>query len=194
MDVDDSTTEQQSTEVQNQCCQNLQESRENIDFQNNNKVRHPGTPTKLSFLCQHFKSVKHVPAEPQRKRPLLEQTISQALLASPSGSNLIGDFTLPYCLPLVGGRHCDLKSIAAGTLRMLIQGEFAEHVSSFKVIDCRYPYEFAGGHIIGAVNLYTNELLLEELVKNAKIEVSNDQKRNILVFHCEFSSVRGPKL
>jgi len=29
----------------------------------------------------------------------------------------------------------------------LLRGEFSESVESFTVIDCRFPYEFAGGHI-----------------------------------------------
>lgn len=79
----------------------------------------------------------------------------------------------------------------------LVCGQFDESVASFKVIDCRYPYEFEGGHIRGAQNLFTHEQILEELV-NSKTDtpklVANEPKRNIIVFHCEFSSERGPKL
>lgn len=79
----------------------------------------------------------------------------------------------------------------------LVYGEFNDSVDSFKIIDCRYPYEFEGGHIRGAQNLYTHEQILAELV-NSKTEtpklVADESKRNIIVFHCEFSSERGPKL
>lgn len=79
----------------------------------------------------------------------------------------------------------------------LLRGEYSESVGSFKVVDCRYPYEFEGGHIRGAQNLYTQEQILTELV-NSKTDtpklVSDEPKRNIIVFHCEFSSERGPKL
>lgn len=65
----------------------------------------------------------------------------------------------------------------------------------------RYPYEFEGGHIRGAKNFYTKEQIMKEFV-NSKDGVnkadSSDQnganKRNILIFHCEFSSERGPNL
>ena len=30
---------------------------------------------------------------------------------------------------------------------MLTSGEFDDEVEDFHVIDCRYPYEFEGGHI-----------------------------------------------
>lgn len=79
----------------------------------------------------------------------------------------------------------------------LLRGEYKDTVASFKVIDCRYPYEFEGGHIRGAINLYTHDQIMTELV-NIKTEtpevVPEGPMRNIIVFHCEFSSERGPKL
>lgn len=144
--------------------------------------------------------------------------------ATDTEANLIGDFSKPYCLPLVtGARNSDLKSISVHTMARLLRGEFEDRVSSCHIIDCRYPYEFEGGHIAGAKNLYTQEQIVEELVNrkteemnsgssnssccvttpacnNENIDVSkkNDLchhlKRDILVFHCEFSSERGPKL
>lgn len=151
-------------------------------------------PSTVDLKCSH--------PEFQQKRPVLRKSVSMndavianALSRSSSESNLIGDFSLPYCLPLVEGRHSDLKSITSDTLRKLLLGEFDELVASYKVIDCRYPYEYEGGHIYGALNLYTHEQILEEFVSNLKTETTTDfTKRNILVFHCEFSSERGPKL
>lgn len=100
-------------------------------------------------------------------------------------------------MPLVNGRHQDLKSISPHTLANLMNGHFDHVVASYKIIDCRYPYEFVGGHISGALNLYTKEQILSELVetKNEAATVEPDlRKRHILVFHCEFSSERGPNL
>lgn len=95
------------------------------------------------------------------------------------------------------GRHRDLKSISAGTMAKLLRGGFEDTVASFTVVDCRYPYEFEGGHIRGAQNLYTQEQIITELV-NSKTEspkvVPDGKMHNIIVFHCEFSSERGPKL
>lgn len=79
----------------------------------------------------------------------------------------------------------------------LLRGEFGDKVASFQVIDCRYPYEFEGGHIHSAQNIYTKDQILTELV-NSKTDTaklaSDEPKSNIIVFHCEFSSERGPKL
>lgn len=145
-------------------------------------------------------------AQPQLiiKRPLFRKSVSMndaaimnALSRSSSEPNLIGDCSLPFCLPIIDGRHNDLKSITAKTMRSLLSGEFDENIASYQVIDCRYPYEFVGGHIRGAVNLFTQDQIIDQLVKT-KTEMpsitAGDQKRHILIFHCEFSSERGPKL
>lgn len=114
-----------------------------------------------------------------------------------SDPGLIGDFSKPFCLPLIEGQHTDLRSISAHTMANLLRGVYKNSVASFRVIDCRYPYEFEGGHIRNAENLYTHEQIINELV-NAKTEapkvVPEGPMRNIIVFHCEFSSERGPKL
>lgn len=45
----------------------------------------------------------------------------------------------------------------------------------------------------GAKNLYTNEQIISEFMKNP-ITSSDPTKRVVLIFHCEFSSERGPKM
>ena len=111
--------------------------------------------------------------------------------------DVIGDFSKPFCLPLMDGKHRDLKSISSHTMARLMRGEFNDAVASYKIVDCRYPYEFKGGHIGSAVNLYTHQEIISTLMSSktelAKV-VPEGPKRNIVVFHCEFSSERGPKL
>lgn len=132
-------------------------------------------------------------AKPVLKRAFSasEETIKYAVQRS-AEEELIGDFSRTYTLPLTQGRHQDLKSITSETLARLMKGEFKDTVASFKVIDCRYPYEFSGGHIDGALNIYTKEKCLELLNQRSLDE--KDDKIHILIFHCEFSSERGPNL
>ncbi|XP_044755129.1 M-phase inducer phosphatase-like [Coccinella septempunctata] len=61
---------------------------------------------------------------------------------------------------------------------------------AFKIIDCRYPDEYNGGHIDGALNIYMREQCFEFLSQ----QYQKREKINILIFHCEFSSERGPNL
>ncbi|KAF8796612.1 M-phase inducer phosphatase-like [Argiope bruennichi] len=117
-------------------------------------------------------------------------TIMHAILKSDLQPELIGDGSRIYALPLVKGRHQDLKSISPETLARLLQGDFKEAIDAFIVIDCRYPYEFEGGHIQGAKNIYTKEDILETLLKNS----GKCAKNTIVIFHCEFSSERAPNL
>ncbi|XP_076651413.1 uncharacterized protein LOC143358285 isoform X2 [Halictus rubicundus] len=123
--------------------------------------------------------------------------IESAIRRSTTDTDLTGDFSKPCVLPLAVGHHEDLKSISTDTLVALIRGEFNDRVDSFQIIDCRYPYEFDAGHIRGALNLYSKDLiernLLDPLTDTPEIQPDTN-KRNILVFHCEFSWERGPNL
>ena len=60
------------------------------------------------------------------------------------------------------------------------------------VVDCRYPDEYQFGHINGAINVTTNEII-EQFFSEQFIEKMK-MFRNIIVFHCEFSQYRGPRM
>ncbi|CAG9759286.1 unnamed protein product [Ceutorhynchus assimilis] len=141
----------------------------------------------------HSQASRPMKALFKRQFSATEESIMCAVKRSSDEPDLIGDFSKSYCLPLTPGRHQDLKSITAETLVKLMKGEFGEKIESFKIVDCRYPYEFVGGHIKGALNIYTKEQINELLQANRNV-CTNANKRHILVFHCEFSSERGPNL
>ncbi|KAL1773817.1 M-phase inducer phosphatase 3 isoform X1 [Sigmodon hispidus] len=106
---------------------------------------------------------------------------------------LIGDFSKVCVLPTVSGRHQDLKYITPDTVAALLCGKFQGLIEKFYIIDCRYPYEYLGGHILGALNLYCREELREFFLKKPIVPL-DIQKRIIIVFLCEFSSERGPRM
>lgn len=108
----------------------------------------------------------------------------------------MGDGSKVYLLPLVGqGKHHDLKEISPECLVSLMEGKFGEQVKSFQIIDCRYPYEFDGGHISGAINLHTKRQVYERFLGSKEpCSSMSEGKRHIVVFHCEFSSQRGPDM
>ncbi|XP_039692131.1 M-phase inducer phosphatase 3 isoform X15 [Pteropus medius] len=81
-----------------------------------------------------------------KKVSLCDINITQMLEEDPNQGYLTGDFS----------------KVAA-----LLLGKFQGLIEKFYIIDCRYPYEYLGGHI---------------------------QKRIIIVFYCEFSSERGPRM
>ncbi|XP_021111548.1 M-phase inducer phosphatase 3 isoform X2 [Heterocephalus glaber] len=103
---------------------------------------------------------------------LSDINISQMLKKDSNAGHLIGDFS----------------KVAA-----LLSGEFQDLIEKFYIIDCRYPYEYLGGHIQGALNLYSQKELYDFFLKRPIIPL-DIQKRIIIVFHCEFSSKRGPRM
>ncbi|KFV66517.1 M-phase inducer phosphatase 1, partial [Dryobates pubescens] len=106
--------------------------------------------------------------------------------------DLIGDFSKGYLFHTVDGKHQDLKYIDSEMIVSVLTGKFASSIKTCVIIDCRYPYEYEGGHIKGAVNLHMEEDVEDYLLKKP-IQPSGN-KRVILVFHCEFSSERGPRM
>ncbi|XP_022353890.1 M-phase inducer phosphatase 1 isoform X2 [Enhydra lutris kenyoni] len=139
-------------------------------------------------------------ASPEKPQEILHQSLS--LASSPKGTienildndprDLIGDFSKGYLFHTVAGKHQDLKYISPEIMASVLNGKFASLIKEFVIIDCRYPYEYEGGHIKGAVNLHMEEEVEDFLLK--KPIVPTDGKRVIVVFHCEFSSERGPRM
>nr|XP_023679628.1 M-phase inducer phosphatase 3 isoform X2 [Paramormyrops kingsleyae] len=136
-------------------------------------------------------------ANRKSRRCLLKKTLSLCEVANHLGGDrvnaeLIGDFSKVFALPTVTGRHQDLKYITVETMCALLNGDFSSLVESFVVVDCRYPYEYEGGHIKGALNLPNSDEAVEYLLQQ-RLRPRHPDKRLVLVFHCEFSSERAPR-
>ncbi|XP_071416472.1 M-phase inducer phosphatase 1 [Pithys albifrons albifrons] len=106
--------------------------------------------------------------------------------------DLIGDFSKSYLFATVDGKHQDLKYIDSEMIVSVLTGKFESSIKQCVIIDCRYPYEYEGGHIKGAINLHMEEDVENFLLKKPIEPAGN--KRVIVVFHCEFSSERGPRM
>ncbi|NXO01406.1 MPIP1 phosphatase, partial [Rhinopomastus cyanomelas] len=107
-------------------------------------------------------------------------------------TDLIGDFSKGYLFNTVAGKHQDLKYIDSETIVSVLTGKFESFIKECVMIDCRYPYEYEGGHIKGAVNFHMEKDVEDFLLKKPIQPAGN--KRVIVVFHCEFSSERGPRM
>ncbi|KAI1502344.1 hypothetical protein F5X99DRAFT_158765 [Biscogniauxia marginata] len=91
---------------------------------------------------------------------------------------------LPHCYPI--GCNDNLPRISGETFLDLLNGKFNGQYTQKIVIDCRFEYEYEGGHIDGAVNYNDKDLLLKHL-----FDVPMEGK-TLLIFHCEFSLHRAP--
>lgn len=106
--------------------------------------------------------------------------------------DLIGDFSKVFLFPTISGRHQELRYIAPEVMVKIINGNYDPFIERCVIIDCRYPYEYNGGHIKGAINLHMEQELEDYLLKSP-IQ-SHGTNRVIVIFHCEFSSERGPRM
>ncbi|KAK2600266.1 m-phase inducer phosphatase [Conoideocrella luteorostrata] len=79
-----------------------------------------------------------------------------------------------------------IPRIARETFLDILDGKYAEHFDQKMVIDCRFEYEYDGGHIEGAVNHNDKELLGTQLFQTPI------PGRTLLIFHCEYSAHRAP--
>lgn len=84
------------------------------------------------------------------------------------------------------GNPDSIPRITKETLLEILDGKFDTNFDQRMIIDCRFEYEFEGGHINGAVNYNDKELLTGQL-----FEASLPGK-TLLIFHCEYSAHRAP--
>ena len=121
------------------------------------------------------------------KRHKSTDDIKRVVSILAENDDLIADGSRTHALPTVTGKHRDLKIITSETLVDVMNGNYNEVLDSYRIIDCRYPYEYNGGHIRDAENMYLHEDILTLLQQPTS-------DRQMLIFHCEFSSERGPKM
>lgn len=74
---------------------------------------------------------------------------------------------------------------------------YSSQVSSFTIVDCRFEYEYEGGHIPGAINLNATAAVEDYFLgahKPLPCESGDPVAKTVLIFHCEFSVKRAPTL
>lgn len=81
-----------------------------------------------------------------------------------------------------------LPRISKDTFLDVLDGKFSSDVGDVEVIDCRFEYEFHGGHINGAINLNDKEEMAQKLFE----PTAGGSKA--LVFHCQYSVHRAPMM
>jgi M-phase inducer tyrosine phosphatase len=81
-----------------------------------------------------------------------------------------------------------IPRITRETMVAVLDGKYNDHYDQKMVIDCRFEYEYDGGHIDGAVNHNNKDLLARQLFQMPLAG------RTLLVFHCEYSAHRAPMM
>lgn len=91
---------------------------------------------------------------------------------------------LPHFLP--EDQNDSIPRITRSTLLEVLDGKYSDHFAHKMIVDCRFEYEYEGGHIDGAVNYNDKELLATHLFRTPM------EGRTLLIFHCEYSAHRAP--
>ncbi|PWN45827.1 hypothetical protein IE81DRAFT_127452 [Ceraceosorus guamensis] len=112
-------------------------------------------------------------------------------------------------LPCHTSKDDGLMRISSDTLADLQSGKYATHIKEHFVIDCRFGYEFDGGHVGGAINLSTIEKVKAYFLtpgqglhadrpmpprSQSGASSGTQPDKTVLIFHCEFSAKRAPSL
>ncbi|KRZ10809.1 M-phase inducer phosphatase 1-A, partial [Trichinella zimbabwensis] len=126
-----------------------------------------------------------------------EADVGSAFQEGCDNRNFIGDYSTTHALPLLQApRVPDLCSIDGRILVKLLNEEYSHIIEKYIILDCRYPYEYNGGHIKGAVNVFTQEQLKRFFFheRNSETMKSSTESRQVVIFYCEFSQERGPRM
>ncbi|EFW21920.1 cell division cycle- protein [Coccidioides posadasii str. Silveira] len=91
---------------------------------------------------------------------------------------------LPHFIPEDGPDQ--LPRVESSVLVDIINGKYNDCYDKIMIIDCRFEYEYEGGHIHGALNYTDKEHLAAELFDQ------EPKPSTALIFHCEYSAHRAP--
>ncbi|KAI5784789.1 hypothetical protein FPQ18DRAFT_265494 [Pyronema domesticum] len=81
-----------------------------------------------------------------------------------------------------------LRRITRATLCDVLDQKYQMHYDEFLIVDCRFEYEYEGGHIAGAINVNTIDILEE------KFFTQPTETKKLIIFHCEYSAHRAPRM
>lgn len=123
------------------------------------------------------------PADIMKNKADVDESASSSL-KSVMDIEEIHEPSLPHFLP--DDPSDTIPRVSNETLLDILDGKYAEKFDQKMIIDCRFEYEYDGGHIQGAVNHNDKELLATQLFQTPMTG------RTLLIFHCEYSAHRAP--
>ncbi|CAK7203670.1 m-phase inducer phosphatase [Sporothrix eucalyptigena] len=100
--------------------------------------------------------------------------------------------SLPHFFP--EGQNDSIPRIDRATLLQVLDGKFNDSFDHKMIIDCRFEYEYEGGHINDAINYNDKDLLATHLFRTTAAGTSPPtlNGRTLIVLHCEYSAHRAP--
>ena len=120
------------------------------------------------------------PADVMKREP------SEPSSAEGLNSNMDLDDSHQLQLPHFVADQESLPRITKETMVNILNGHYNERYDRSYIVDCRFEYEYNGGHIDGAINFNDKEELTNKLFE------SSSPNKTLLIFHCEYSAHRAP--
>ncbi|KAK8088179.1 hypothetical protein PG997_003140 [Apiospora hydei] len=117
-------------------------------------------------------------------KPKNEDPVPASTLQSVMDIEDVQDPALPHFFP--EGESDSIPRISRETFLDVMDGKYSHEYTQRMVIDCRFEYEYEGGHIDGAINYNDKELLARHLFEQPM------EGKVLLIFHCEYSAHRAP--
>ena len=81
-----------------------------------------------------------------------------------------------------------IPRISKNTMVDILDGKFEQCYERSLIVDCRFEYEYDGGHIDGAVNYNNKDEIARRLFDRPCAG------NTLLIFHCEYSVHRAPEV
>lgn len=128
-------------------------------------------------------SMFETPADIMKSKPE-GQLLASSMLKSVSDIEEAHEPVLPHFL--ADDPSDTIPRITKETMLSVLDGKYCDKFDQRMVIDCRFEYEYDGGHIEGAVNHNDKELLSSQLFQTPM------SGQTLIIFHCEYSAHRAP--
>ena len=113
--------------------------------------------------------------QPECSQPILPSIMDVEIAHVPQLPHFISD-----------KQGTDLPRISKDTLIEVLDRKYNHLYERVVIVDCRFEYEYKGGHIEGAVNYNDKEQLAAQLFNEPATS------KALLIFHCEYSAHRAP--
>lgn len=93
-----------------------------------------------------------------------------------------------HTLPCFTVKDDPLRRIKKAIFLDILDNKYKQHYDEYFIVDCRFDYEYQGGHVEGAININTTEALEHQFFNEPKTG------KVLIIFHCEFSACRAPRM
>ena len=99
------------------------------------------------------------------------------------------DDTPQLQLPHFRSEEETVPRINKETMVDVLDGKYSNSFDRSVIVDCRFEYEYEGGHIAGAINFNNKEDLASNLFED---DTTTKSGKTLLILHCEYSAHRAP--